>query len=405
MKITCISNISAYIRGLYQSVMNVLMVIERYIPIWGGAENQLRQLIPHLENRGCTIKIVTRRWHKHLPQQEKIDGTEVVRVGVPGTGVFSTIIFVQSLIIYIIRKNQNIDILHSHGAANMGALCSLLAKFLGLSTVAKIATAGKVLSLQNNLLGRFNLWLFKRSDAVIAMTEEIEQELININTPANKIIRITNGVDTSRFIPISGGEREKWRNEQGVSTEAQIVLFSSRLVYRKGLDILLAAWPEVSESCPGAILMILGSGKGQPDSVEEEIKSLTRDTNINNVIFLGESDHPEFFLGAADVFVFPSRKEGFPNALMEAMSAALPVVASNIGGVTPLIKDHETGLIFDLANKHDLVINLKIAIKDHELRNKIGNNARTFMSNNFNFTIIADRYYELYCQISPKKLH
>ena len=326
-------------------IMNVLMVIERYTPIWGGAENQLRQLIPHLENCGCKIKVVTRRWHKHLHEKEVIDGVEVARIGIPGTGIFSTVIFIHSLIIYIIKNHNKIDFLHSHGAVNMGALCSLLAMIFNFSNVAKIATAGKVLDLRNKFSGRLILWFLKRSDAIIAMTEEIEQELKAIGTPIEKIFKITNGVDTKRFRPSDKIERDNWRNYHGVSENRRVVLFSSRLVYRKGLDILFAAWPEINESCPDTILMILGSGKGQPDSVEKEIRAFVSDNQIKNVIFLGESDYPEYVLGAADVFIFPSRKEGFPNALMEAMASNLPVIASKIGGNVDLVVDNETGII------------------------------------------------------------
>lgn len=376
--------------------MNVLMVIERYIPIWGGAENQLRQLIPHLENCGCKIKVVTRRWHKHLHEKEVIDGVEVARIGIPGTGIFSTVIFIHSLIIYIIKNHNKIDFLHSHGAVNMGALCSLMAMIFNFSNVAKIATAGKVLDLRNKFSGRLILWFLKRSDAIIAMTEEIEQELKAIGTPIEKIFKITNGVDTKRFRPSDKIERDNWRNYHGVSENRRIVLFSSRLVYRKGLDILFAAWPEINESCPDTILMILGSGKGQPDSVEKEIRAFVSDNQIKNVIFLGESDYPEYVLGAADVFIFPSRKEGFPNALMEAMASNLPVIASKIGGNVDLVVDNETGLLFEPENHNQLADLAKDLFASQNTMEKLGNAARKSMIEMYDFPSIAGRYRDLY---------
>lgn len=94
-------------------------------------------------------------------------------------------------------------------------------------------------------------------------------------------------------------------------------------------------------------MYLLGSGADQPDSVEHEMRGRVRDNAIPNIVFVGDTARPEDYLGVADLFLFPSRREGFPNAVLEAMSAGAAVIASNIGGCADLIRSGETGILVE----------------------------------------------------------
>jgi len=380
--------------------MKILMVTERYLPIWGGAENQLRQLIPHLTLQGCEVIIATRRWHGHYLSEEQIDGIDVVRLGIPGTGALPTVAFILALIWHIIVNRKKIDILHSHGAVNMGALCVILAKFLGLKNVSKIATAGKILALQKNVFGRAILRLFKYSDAIISMTDEITAELRLISTPAASIVKITNGVDADRFAPSDSVEKQQWMEEHGMSLNTKLLLFSGRLVHRKGLDILLAGWPTIIKHFPDTYLVIVGSGSDQSDSVEGVMKKKVIDEGLKRILFAGETKTPEHFFRIADVFVFPSRREGFPNVLMEALASGLPVVASRIGGVTAVLKNSDAGLTFAPEDPVDLSRKVIKVLKDIGLAKEKGKLARDFMLREYSFQFISHQYVHLYSRLT-----
>jgi len=381
-------------------VTKILMVTERYLPIWGGAENQLHQLIPHLVQQGCEVKVVTRRWHKHYPTQETLDNVDVFRLGVPGVGFLPTVVFIFSLIGYFWGKRNEIDVLHSHGAVKMGALCAIFARLLGLKNVTKIATAGKIPALQGTSFGNIILYLFKKSDAIIAMTSEISAELTLIATPAEVIVKITNGVDASRFISGAYSEKKQWKVEQGLQQEAKIVLFSSRLVHRKGLDVLLAAWPTITRKYPEAHLVIVGSGADQSDSVEKVMKKMVVDKGLERVMFVGETKVPEQFLKIADIFVFPSRREGFPNALLEALSCGLAVVASHIGGVTAVLGNSDICLTFRPEDSGDLSRQILKMLDDEELAKEKGALARELMLTEYSFQSISSQYLTLYTRLT-----
>ncbi|HID01772.1 MAG TPA: glycosyltransferase family 1 protein [Desulfobacterales bacterium] len=376
--------------------MNILMVTERYIPIWGGAENQLRQLIPHLIAKGCSVEIVTRRWHPEMVRQKDIDGVTVYRLGIPGNTRFATVVFVVALLFFFLKKGKYVDIYHSHGAVNMGAICRVAAKVQNRKNVTKIASAGKIPALKNSLVGKLALAMFKKSNAIICMTAEIRSELAAINTAEKFIYRLTNGVDGKRFHRYSNEKRTEWKEAQGLIPTDRVILFSSRIVSGKGLDILLAGWNSIYEQYPDCWLFVVGSGKDQPDSIEPQMKSLADKDGLQRVRFVGETDTPEFYLGVADLFVFPSRHEGFPNALMEAMAAGLPVLASRIGGVTDLVEENVTAVLFESENSDDLARQLISCLTSPDLLETIGKQARLQMLKKYSFESIASQYVSLY---------
>ena len=372
------------------------MVTERYIPIWGGAENQLRQLIPHLVLKGCEIEIVTRRWYKEMPQEDTVDNVRVHRIGWPGTGLLSTVLFILSLANYLLFKCKDIQIFHSHGALKMGALCTIAAKAVGKKNIAKIASAGRIPDLVQTFTGRVISDIFKSSDTIICMTQEIENELMAISCQKEKIVCIRNAVDCHRFKTADDFSRVQFFKKHQINEDGLVVVFSSRLVFGKGLDVVLAAWPSVSKKNPQAYLLIVGSGKDQPDSIEKEMRAKVVQECLENIIFFGETNQPEKLLGIADIFVFPSRKEGFPNALMEALAAGLPSVCSQIGGVLPLVEDGKTGILFESENAGQLAEKLDMLLRDKELRTRLGANARSAMAENYSFEKTSDEYCQLY---------
>ncbi|MER2603607.1 MAG: glycosyltransferase, partial [Candidatus Competibacter phosphatis] len=99
-----------------------------------------------------------------------------------------------------------------------------------------------------------------------------------------------------------------------------------------------------------------------------------------------------------DIFVLPSRLEGIPRCLMEAMAARVPVIASNIPGCTDLIKHEQTGLLFELDNVESLV-NRLIQYMNPNLRKKLGQSGRNFIVTNYSASLMAQRYQKLYGQL------
>jgi glycosyltransferase involved in cell wall biosynthesis len=381
--------------------MRVLMLIERYLPIWGGAEIQLSQLASQLAQKGYGITILTRRWRSDLRRNEQsAAGIEIIRVGIPGGGTMAQVAYILSVILFMLLNRRAYQLFHSHGAIKMGALACFMGRWLNVKTLSKIATAGHGPNLSRTFLGRRLISHFRKVDAVITMTTEIEREMRALGIDPDRMAGIPNGIDCQRFNRPADRDRKRLRVKLGVTENTLVILFSGRLVYRKGLDLLLDAWADISAGCPSALLMVMGSGKGQPESVEKILKNRVRNSDFTNVRFVGETDRPEEILGMADMFVLPSRQEGFPNTLLEAMACRLPVVASSIGGVVDVVVDRQNGLLFKYQDSQDLKDKILFLCQSPLKRESLGAMARETVCREYSFDSISAEYAELYTRLT-----
>jgi len=170
-----------------------------------------------------------------------------------------------------------------------------------------------------------------------------------------------------------------------------VLMFCGRLVKRKGIDLLLNVFSALSKSFPELHLLLLGSGANQIDSVEEEVMRYKKmDFFKNRITWIADDKDTPKYYQASDVFILPSEREGLPNVLLEAMASGLPCIASSIGGVTDLIKDHYNGLLFtDNTGLKDAIIRM---LNDIDLREVISSLARKTIIEGYDLRKIASEY-------------
>ena len=140
-----------------------------------------------------------------------------------------------------------------------------------------------------------------------------------------------------------------------------------------------------------ARLLIVGNGP-----LTAELKHLARELMIDrSVVWAGLQKDPRPWLRAMDIFAFPSRLEGSPNAVLEAMATRLPVVATRIGGVVDLIKDQETGLLVTPGDPDALARALRRLLDNASLRVALGSYARRRAVESFSLPMVAAQLIEL----------
>lgn len=160
---------------------------------------------------------------------------------------------------------------------------------------------------------------------------------------SDKMVVLPNGVDLERFAPT--GQKTELRRSLGLPEEGEIVLYCGSVTPRKGIDILLEAWGRVGAFRPGAHLVILGSVGMRPsfrdpgmrrelvaftETIQARLKELQEEFSI---ILPGEVECVEDYYRVSDLFAFPSRREGLPNAVLEAMSSGLASVVAPFAGI------------------------------------------------------------------------
>lgn len=393
----------------------VWMLINRFYPIIGGAELQAEQLCRQLIQRhDIQPTVITRRIDHGMKPAATHAGIAIRRLRPVGIGRARNYLAMIRVFFYLLRHQHEFDLIHAHSVEHITLGALVASKLVGFPVICKVPTAGDVtrdivdedrLPLHVRVIRRLlrvSAWrpvLLRQAGAVIAVSREIEDDLKRHNL-GSLTSTIPNGVDTLRFCPVNEVAKSALRQKLGYPGNKKLVLFSGRLVRRKGVDILLQAWKIVVPSHPDAMLVIVGSGKTQADSVEQELQQTVKDSRLtDSVRFMGNVTNVPEHLRVADCFILPSRREGLPNSVLEAMATGLPVIATRIGGVTDLISHEENGLLFDVDDAYGLAALLHSLLENSTYGRKLGEAALQTVREAYSMEAVADQYHELYLKL------
>jgi glycosyltransferase involved in cell wall biosynthesis len=369
--------------------MRVAMLILEYHPINGGAQKQLAALGPRLQRRGIEIHVLTRHVDGY-PARDVVDGIPVSRLPAPGPKASASAVFTAAAMLRL--RELAPDVVHAHSLFSPTTVAILAHRFLRVPTVAKVLRGGEpgdVTRIGRKAFARLRTAAIRQHiDRFAIISQEIDAELGAIGVAAEKRIELPNGVDLERFQPLTPTARNAQRSSLGVE-EGPLVVFCGRLVPEKGVDRLLDAWRKVREHRPEAQLVILGGGP---------LESGLRAAAGPGVRFAGELSDVSPWLRAADAFVLPSSAEGLSNAMLEAMAAALPIVATRVGGAADCIEHGRSGLLVPPEDTNALADTLAGLLADPH-RAQLGARARAIAEQRYSLESLADRLAALYVEL------
>lgn len=284
--------------------------------------------------------------------------------------------FVIPKVIFMMWKIKP-DVIHVHYPVT-----SYLAKIYGKITGRKFLTTHHISGIPKHPL-------HKKADAVIAISRELETELLNhFQYSPGQINLIFNGVSREKF----NKSIEEWnKKELGIPGENVIIGYVGSYSHRKGLDILMDAFANVEGK---AHLVLLGDGD------TEWVNKLIESHGLIDKVTLYPFQDPVKFYAAFDVLVLPSRKEGFPLVPLEAMMMGVPTVRSNVEGAKDQIEHQVDGYIFENENAEDLSVYLNLLVNDADLRVAIGRKARVKALEKFTEATMLDELLKVYEEIS-----
>lgn len=367
--------------------LRVAAVILEYHPIVGGAQRQLAHLAPLLQRRGVDIRVFTRRYHQ-LPPREVIDGIPVRRLPAPGPKPLAGPIFIGSTLRSLAGFKP--DIVHAFSLFSPLRTAIWAKKLWGKPVAVKILRGGELGDIQRTQKkgdGLHRLALYRRHvDRFITISQEIENELIGVGIPLERQTFIPNGVDVHSIRPVEPAEKRRLRRALNLPL-GPLVIYTGRFVPAKQLSHLVQVWRQLAPRSPDAHLLLLGDGPEEP-----RLRAL----GAERVLFGGRVDDVRPYLQAADIFVLPSATEGLSNALLEAMSAGLPVVATAVGGTPDVIQHGQSGWLIDPQDPHDLKAALLSLLNKPALCTLLGKKGRNHVYDCYSLDSVADRHLDLY---------
>ena len=407
----------------------VCLASMNFHPVYAGPAIRFRRYLPGFEANGIDVEILTGTPDLALAQASnleehgrrsrlatsssiaRLDGVPIHRVRLPDKGAERRLF------------------LFGRALAKHCAKPTTLARVVQLLTcgpsmlpaLIKLRTLGIPLVYTHTLLpeARRRPW-FKRAawrryvtapmqlvDAVVVSSGVMCDGLKELGV-TTEIRVIPNGVDTGRFHPPEAtSDRLSIRKQLGIPPHARIALFLGPIVPRKGIDLLMEAWEELGRRWPDVHLVLAGPRLNltQPKNADfhKHISRLLEASGAGDrVHFTGIVEEPETYMRAADLFVFPSRREGMPNVVPEAMATGLPVVMTPFQGLPPEFGEDGQHHLLAEFSADSLTRNIERLLEDGGLRRTMGAAAREWAQTQLDVASSIQQYARLYGELAAR---
>lgn len=240
--------------------------------------------------------------------------------------------------------------------------------------------------IYTNSLGQF---ILNSYDKLLFLYKDLSRQAIFFGIEGEKIHVIPNGVDFEQFNANINGSII--RSYLDVKEDEKIILFVGRLALVKRVDILIESTKILSKYGYKIRTIIIGDGP-----YKEMYKRMAG--KDKNILFLGricKNDLPAYY-AASDIFVLPSLSEGLPTVLLEAAASGKPIVASNVGGISDIVRHKSTGFLVEPGDVMSFVYYIKLLLDDENLAYMMGYNACKHAKRNFNWDGIIEKYENIY---------
>ncbi|PIS03503.1 hypothetical protein COT83_05730 [Candidatus Peregrinibacteria bacterium CG10_big_fil_rev_8_21_14_0_10_44_7] len=375
-----------------KKTQNICMVIDAWDPVVGGGQTHVMELSKRfVEDYSCKVHLVTRDLsggrHKHKIE-ELYDGNFVVhRIGVKASfsNIFARVWWCLRAGFYIrkLHMKEHFDLIHAH--ALLSSYPARLARWLcGLPVIYTVHGT----SLFYKKSG-FKAWIEKdlltkiEYDCVISVAANF-LKLKNVN---KNVCVVPNGIDLAKFdkVPAPEHDHEKFR-----------ILYVGRFDTIKGVDVLVRAISELADEGFKKELEVRLVGYGYEI---KKLKKLVSKLHLTRVVkFVGMKKEDELIeeYKLADVFVLPSYSEGQSLTLMEACACGLPILATDVGDNSKLVKEDVNGYLVPTGNSHEIAEYLKRFISHPHLQN-MGVSSRAILEGSeMTWDNAAARTYDIY---------
>ncbi|MGC9360729.1 MAG: glycosyltransferase family 4 protein [Anaerolineae bacterium] len=394
--------------------MRVLVQSWEYPPhIVGGLGRHVADLLPALARRGLEIHLVTPRRDPLLPPYEHANGLHIHRADIP-QGHYGDI-YEESMAVCaslcevsagIMERHAPVDLIHNHDWLTASAAAVLKHQFK-VPLVATIHATergrgrGELGSTMAYRINDAEWRLAYEAWRVICCTKYMANEIVSyLNTPANKIDVIPNGVDVTPFTALDMHDLTAFRARFALPEE-KLVVSVGRLVEEKGMQVLVRAAPEVLAAVPEAKFVIAGKGP-QADYLARLVRELHLDGKVLLVGFISDEDRNRLYK-TADCAVFPSLYEPFGIVALEAMAAKVPVVVSEIGGLREIVQHAETGITVYPNNPASCAWGIIHTLQHPQWAAQRVDNAYKLVTTRYNWDTIAEQTEAVYARVIAER--
>lgn len=387
--------------------MRVLMLSWEYPPnIVGGLARHLGGLCPALAKKGVEVHIITSA-SLGLPDHEREGKLHIHRVEANFIDALDFSNWVHQLnfsalqrAIPLLGKFQ-FHIIHTHDWLNCmaGRVLKHAYKIPLIATIhaTEFGRRGGITEPLSRYIHAQEWLLGYEAWRVIVCSETMRKEVVDVLAiPPDKVEVIPNGVDSERFdVKVEEGFRDRF-----LAPGEKLILFVGRLVWEKGVDVLVDSAPYVLERFPNVKFVVVGKGN------VEEYRERARQRGVEHKFFFTgflEDKEVAKLYNCADICVYPSRYEPFGIVALEAMAVGIPPVTSDAGGFRETVQNGETGIITHRGDPLSLAQGILFLLENPGLKKAMGEKARRKARQEYRWDKIAIRTISLYKRVIKER--
>lgn len=385
--------------------MRILMLTWEYPPrIIGGISRHVEGLSEALVRKGLEVHIVTTDF-PGVPYEENVKGVYVHRVPIETPAPdFPTWVLLMNH--YLAKRSADIansiggfDIIHAHDW--LVALSGIEIKhFLNADLITTLHSlefkrVGAISSPFSRMVDSIEWWSTYESKMIIVCSGSMKGDLIyHFNIPEEKIKIIPNSIDNSKFDIFV--DKSVVRSRYGVCDNERLILFIGRLTSQKGCEYLIRAMHHLPSHL-NAKLVIVGDGYMRSD-LEREVFSSGLGGKVKFTGFLPDNEVIQL-LKSADVLVVPSVYEPFGIVALEGMAAGVPVVVSNVDGLSEIIKHDYNGVHVYPRDPFSIAWGINRVLSDPNYAQWIVKNAKLDINQKYNWDFVASVTTDVYKKV------
>lgn len=334
-------------------------------------ENHALQLI----KLGHRVTIFTKKRFFFTAARENLNGIDLVRLHPPFRWL--------EIFLRLLTTHRDIDAFYIIGTPKFAVWAILFANFFNKPVTLALTGKAEIFSAKgwrNKILSKCTHY--------VATTKEIRDGFIERGGIApDKISILPHGIDTKKYPQSDSARRRELKIAHGVDPEQKVLLFCARVVKDKGVDTLQDVWRILHKKFPDALLFVVGGGINE---LLDELRQLSAALD-DSIKVIGEVDAPQEFYRLADVYIFPSRHEGLPTSLLEAMASGLPAVTSDIGGCEDVIQNDVNGYRVNSEDAAAFAEKISLLFNDDERREIFGNRAAELIRQTCDFATVIPK--------------